>query len=100
MVYPNSHNQIVFAKLNLHIVYPPPYLRGIWHYREANTGLIRCTMKKFNWIRACLNTSVNEKIDIFDRIIFNIPSSFIPHGVILCDDKDPHWFTNRINNLI
>ena len=36
-LHPNCHHQIVFAKLNLHIVYPPPYLREIWHYREANT---------------------------------------------------------------
>ena len=35
-LYPNCHHQIVFAKLNLHIVYPPPYLREIWRYREAN----------------------------------------------------------------
>ena len=49
-------------------------------------------MKKFNWIRACLNTSINEKVDTFNRIISNIPSNFIPHAVILCDDKDPHWF--------
>ena len=25
-LHPNCHHQIVFAKLNLHIVYPPPYL--------------------------------------------------------------------------
>ena len=30
-LHPNCHHQIVFAKFNLHIVYPPPYLREIWH---------------------------------------------------------------------
>ena len=25
-LHPNCHHQIVFTKLNLHIVYPPPYL--------------------------------------------------------------------------
>ena len=33
-LHSNCHHQIVFAKFNLHIVYPPPYLREIWHYRE------------------------------------------------------------------
>ena len=28
-VHPNCHHQIVFTKLNLHIVFPPPFLREI-----------------------------------------------------------------------
>ena len=36
-MHSNCHHQIVFAKFNLYIVYPPLYLREIWHYREANT---------------------------------------------------------------
>ena len=99
-LHPNCHHQIVFAKLNLHIVHPPPYLREIWHYREANTGLIRRPIKEFNWERAFSNTSVNEKVDIFNRTILNILSNFIPHEIIVCDDKDPPWFNNRIKTLI
>ena len=34
-------------------------------------------------------TSVNEKVDIFNRTILTILSNFIPHEIILCDDKDP-----------
>ena len=44
-LHSNCHRQIVFAKFNLHVVYPPPYLREIWHYREANTRLIRRAIK-------------------------------------------------------
>ena len=99
-LHPNCHHQIVFAKFNLHIVYPPPYLREIWHYREANTGFIRRAIKDFNWERAFLNTSVNEKVDIFNRTILNILSNFIPHEIIVCNDKDPPWFNNRIKTLI
>ena len=99
-LHPNCHHQIVFAKLNLHIVYPPPYVHEIWHYREANTGLIRRAIKEVNWERAFLNTSVNEKVDIFNRTILNILSNFIPHEIIVCDDKDPPWFNNRIKTLI
>ena len=43
-LHSNFHHQIVFSKFNLHILYPPPYLREIWHYREANTSAI----KEFN----------------------------------------------------
>ena len=99
-LHSNCHHQVVFAKFNLHIVYPPPYLREIWHYREANTRLIRRAIKEFNWERAFSNTNVNEKVDIFNRTILNILSNFIPHETIVCNDKDPPWFNNRIKTLI
>ena len=47
-LHSNCHHQIVFAKFNLRIAYPPPYLRVIWHYREANKRLIRRAIEKFN----------------------------------------------------
>ena len=81
-LHPNSHHQLVFSKLKLHIVYPPLYLREIWHYREANTELIRRVIKEFNWERVFLNTSFNKKVDIFNRTILNILSNFIPHEII------------------
>ena len=28
-------------KFNLKVHYPPPYEREIWHYKEADTNLIR-----------------------------------------------------------
>ena len=42
------------------------------------------------------NTSINEKFDIFNRTILNVLSNFIPHETIVCNDKDPPWFNNRI----
>ena len=34
-LHPNSHHQIIFAKFNLEIHYPPPYFRDVWHYQDA-----------------------------------------------------------------
>ena len=42
------------------------------------------------------NTSINEKVDIFNRTILNVLSNFIPHETIVYNDKDPPWFNNRI----
>ena len=98
-LHPNFHHQTVFAESN--IVHPPPYLREIRHYREANTGLIIIrAIKEFNWERVSSNTSVNEKADIFNRTILNILRNFIPHEITVCDNKDPPWFNNRIKTLI
>ena len=84
---PNCHRQIVFAKFNLQIYYPPPYPHEIWHYKQANTELIGRAITDFNWDRAFLNTNVNKKVSIFSNTIFNILSNFIPHETIVCDDK-------------
>ena len=73
------------------MVYPLPYLQEIWHYREANTGFIRYVIKEFNWERIYPNTSIYEKVNIFNKTILNILSNFIPHETIVCDDKNP-WF--------
>ena len=32
----NCHHQIVFARFNLKVVFPPPYEREVWHFRKAN----------------------------------------------------------------
>ena len=37
----NCHHQIVFAKFDLMISYPPSYYREVWHYRDANVDFIR-----------------------------------------------------------
>ena len=96
----NCHHQLVFPKVNLKIYYPPPYPREIWHYKQANSQLIRRAISSFNWDRAFLNTNVNEKVSIFTSAVMNILNNFIPHETIVCDDKDPPWFNKAIKSLI
>ena len=71
---------------------------GGWHYKDANTELIRRAINEFNWQRVFLNTNVNEKVD--NSTILNILSNFIPHEFVVCDDKDPPWFNKKIGALI
>ena len=47
-LHPNCHHQIVFAKLNSMISYPPHYSRDVWHNREANTDFIRRAISNSN----------------------------------------------------
>ena len=72
----------------------------VWHYKDANTELIRRAINEVNWQRAFLITNVNEKVDIFNSTILNIFSNFIPHEFVVCDDKDPPWFNKKIRALI
>ena len=59
-----------------------------------------CSINEFDWDRAFANKHVDEKVLIFNKTILNILSNFIPHEVIVCDDKDPPWFNGKIKSLI
>ena len=48
------------------------------------------------WDRAFANKHVEEKVLIFNKTVLNVFSNFIPHEVIVCDDKDPPWFNAKI----
>ena len=39
-------------------------------------------------------------VSLFNRIIKNMLSNYIPHETIICDDKDPPRFNNNIKLLI
>ena len=87
-LYSNCHHQIIFSKFNLDAVYPPPSVREVWHYKDADTNLIRQVINKFNWQRAFLNTNYNEKVGIFNSTILNNLSNFILHEFVVCDSKE------------
>ena len=88
-LHSSCHHQIVFAKFNLKICYPPPYSREVWHFKEAKTDLIRRALNDFNWERTFSNTNV-----IFNKSVLNVLSNFIPH------ETNPPWFNSRIKSLL
>ena len=99
-LHPNCHHQLIYTKFNLQIYYPPQHYREVWHYNDANTELIRRAVDQFNRQKAFLSKNVNEKVSIFNETILNILRNFIPHETVLCDDRDPPWFNNKIKSLI
>ena len=40
-LFPRCHHQIIYAKINLKINYPPPYERLVWDYSKAEVTNIR-----------------------------------------------------------
>ena len=48
-LHQNCHHQIIYAKFNLHIFYPPPYRQDVWHYEDANIDIIIQAISRFNW---------------------------------------------------
>ena len=99
-LHSNCYHQIIYAKFNLKVHYPPPYEREVWHYKEADTDLIRQSIEMFNWDRTFKNSNMKDMVDICTKTILNILSNFIPHQTITIDDKDPPWFNTKIKSLL
>ena len=99
-LHSNCHHQIVFAKFNFSIFYPPPYERTVWYYERANTELIRRAIDQFDWVRALSNVNVDEKVYFFTKTLLNIIQNFIPHETIIFDDRDPPWINKEIKKLM
>ena len=99
-LHPRCHHQIIYAKINFKIHYPPPYERRIWHYNRANIEGIRKSIEKFNWERTFLNINVEKQVEIFNDVLINIFLNFIPNEIITINDKDPPWISEKIKKLI
>ena len=65
-------------------------------FEKANIDDIRRSVDEFSWERCFANTSVNNKVHMFNKTIKNIMSNYIPHKTITCNDRDPPW----INNIV
>ena len=99
-LHQNCHHQIIFAKFNLKVHYPPPYERELWHFKKANTGHIKRAINGFPWERSFANLDINDKVYLFNKTIKNILSNFIPHETITFDDRDPPWINSQVKHLI
>ena len=72
-LHPNCHHQLVFAKFDLKMFYPPPYKREIWHYNNVCTDIICRSAHEFSWENSFSNTDANQKVCLFNepkRILF------------------------------
>ena len=99
-LHPNCQHQIAFTKFNLKIHYPPPHLREVWRYKEANASLIKRSINNFNREKAFSNTDINVKVSFFSKTIFNVTKNYTSHDTIICNHKDPPWFNSRFKSLI
>ena len=99
-LHSNCHHQIIYAKFDLKIFYPPPYEKTVWHFKHANSDHIKRAIDIFNWESALNYIDANDQVSVFNSTILNIVSNFIPNETITCDDCEPPWKNSFIKNLI
>ena len=96
----NCHHQVVFAKGNLSSFYPPPYKQHTWDYGKAHHEAINNVIANFDWEKAFSNINVHTQVKLFNEILTNIFTNFIPNKLITLDDRDPPWVTENIKKLL
>ena len=69
-LHPSCHHQVVFAKIDLPILYLPHYEITVWFYEKANPELIRRAINEFDWTRALSNVSIDKKFAISPKRYF------------------------------
>ena len=99
-LHQNCHHQIIFAKFNLKVYYPPPYERTIFHYSQANVDHIQQAINLFDWGNAFPNTDVDTQVSIFSNAVLNILNNYIPYETEICDNRDLPCTTTKIKELI
>ena len=60
--------------------------------------MISKAIQGFDWDKAFLDKSTDEKASILTKAVLNIMSNFIPNKKIIIDD--PPWINNKIRSLI
>ena len=94
------HHEIVFAKLNLKVEYPPTYERVLWHYFRADNVSINWAINAIDWEGRFANKSGESQVSGLNNLFLTIYSNYVPNKIVLSDDKDPLWMTNGIRATI
>ena len=97
-LHTNCHHQITHFKLNLKIVFLPPYERLVWNYKKADVTAIRKALDLVNWDFIFLNKNVNGQVLAFDQILMNIFINYVPNKYKSFDDQDPPWMNDHIKS--
>ena len=70
-------HQLLYAKFNLKMSYPPPCERKIWHYEHANADPLKRAIEQFPCEKSFRNLRINEMayyltklLKIFSQITF------------------------------
>ena len=75
-LFPRCHHQIIFAKFNFKIHFPPAYERLIWDFSKANVEGIKASLSSINWNTSLKGLNVNDQVEFLTNCIKNIFKNF------------------------
>ena len=66
------------------------------------TKQVLITLEKqliFPWEKTLRNLNINDMIFLFNKMIKNIISNYIPHETVTFDDRNPPWINQKCETV-
>ena len=95
-LFHTCHHQIVYVHLDFQVIFPPPYKRKVWKYKNANVSLIQRSLSLIDWTKLFHNTDVDAQVGLLNETLLNIFENFVPSKTITCNSKVPPWVNNEV----
>ena len=100
-LHEQCHHQIVFGKLSVSNVSPPPHTRRIWYYDKADFVAIMKSIGMFRWQEHLEKiTCPNEQVKLLNEVLLNIYSNYIPNQVKTIRPREAPWITRNIKKFL
>ena len=98
--FSRCHHQIIYAKINFKVHFPPVYKRLVWDYKKANVNLIKRSLAGVDWVNLLNPLSVNDQVDFSTQTILNVLSNFTQNNTVSCREKYALWMTNQFKRVL
>ena len=76
-IYEKCHLNIIFGKLNIHILFPLSYVLEVSDYSKVSIENIQMAVLIFDWKKAFENLAVDEKVNLLNETLLNIFRNYI-----------------------
>ena len=86
-IFQKCHHNLIYGIIDFKVSLPPPYLREVWDYKNANVNHIQSAVSSIDWEFLFRGANVNKKVDILNECLKNIFHNFIPNRIIKCNCK-------------
>ena len=96
----HCQHQIIYGKLNVSLLSPPPYRRAIYDYSKADVHVIRESISSADWASLFYGLSPTEMVDKFTNVLSELFTRHIPNRVVKFDDRDPPWMKQELKTAI
>ena len=99
-IFDKCHHNVILDKSRFKITLPPPYLRKVWDYGNANVENIQRSIAFIDWDFLFQNNAGERKVQILNESLNNIFLSYITNKIIKCDYKHPPWMSKVIKDKL
>ena len=81
-LHAKCHHQIIYSKLNLNVIYPPPYQHLICDYKKTNVDCIQKSLNSVDWDFVFSNKNVRQQSEYINNVLMNVFTNFIPNKLM------------------